>query len=138
MKMILAVVISFISFSSLAQTKIKPEEVKDHINDSVEVRGKVYGITYLENAKNSPTLINVGGKYPNQLLTIVIFKNVRDQLGYNPQEEKFVQGVVVAKGKIVLYKDKPQIVISDPRQLSFIYDEEVPASQVPPIEKKDN
>lgn len=136
MKIIFAFALVLISITSIAQTSITPEEAKAHIGDSVEIRGKVFGMTYLENAKNGPTLINLGAKYPNQLLTVVIFKDVKDKLGYNPLEEKYVQGVVVAKGRIVLYKDKPQIVISDPKQISFIYDEEVPASQVPPIEKK--
>lgn len=44
--------------------------------------------------------------------------------------------IVVAKGRIVLYKEKSQIVINDPRQLAFICDEDLPASQIPPIEKK--
>jgi hypothetical protein len=136
MKIVLALLSCFISIASFAQTKIKLEEVNSHIGDSVEVRGKLSDITYLKNAKNSPTFIRVGGKYPNQLLTIVVFDDVRRRLDINLQEEKYAQGVVIANGKLELYKGKPQIVINDPRQLGFIYDEEVPSSEVPPIENK--
>jgi DNA/RNA endonuclease YhcR with UshA esterase domain len=101
----------------------------------VTVKGKIFNVRYLQSAKNTPTFINVGAAFPNQLLTIVIWGEVRKKLGYAPEEKPYANGVAVINGKVELYKGKPQIVISDPSQLRILYDEEVPASQVPPIER---
>ena len=120
-----------------AQTEVKLEEVKNHIGDSVKVRGKIFGVRYLKNAKNTPTFINLGAAYPNQLLTVVIWGDVRNMLGYKP-EEQFAKGFATVYGKIESYKGKLQILIKNPEQLLILHDEEVPADQIPPIEKKDN
>jgi DNA/RNA endonuclease YhcR with UshA esterase domain len=134
----LSILLLFFIFasSSYAQREIKLDELKDHIGDSVKVRGKVYGIRYLQNSKNAPTFINVGAMYPNQSLTVVVWDDVRKKLTYDLSDKKFAQGFAVVTGKVELYKDKPQIVIRDSKQLVFIYDEEVPADKIPPIEKK--
>jgi hypothetical protein len=55
---------------TFSQTTIKLEEISKHVGDSVKVCGKVYGIRYLEQSENSLTFINIGGSYPNQLLTV--------------------------------------------------------------------
>jgi len=44
--------------------------------------------------------------------------------------------MAIVTGKVELYQGKPQIVISDPKQLVMMYDEEVPAAELPSIEKK--
>lgn len=136
MKLVILALFSLCFTYSYAQTEVKLEELKDHIGDSVKVKGKISGTRYLEAAKNTPTFINVGGAYPNQLLTIVIWADVRKNLGYDPSDKKNVGGMAVVTGKVELYRDKPQIVITDPSQLQIFIDEEVPASQVPPIQKK--
>lgn len=72
-KILICIAIIFCSKSVLfAQKEIKLEELKDHIGDSVKVQGNVYGVRFLESAKNTPTFINIGAAYPNQLLTVVI------------------------------------------------------------------
>ena len=135
MKYILLPFVAIIfSMFTYAQKEIKLEEVKDHVGDSITVKGKIFGIKYFENAKNQPTLINVGAAYPNQLLTIVIYGDVRKKLTYDISDKKYSQGMAIVTGKVELFKDKPQIVINDPSQLSFIIDEEVPKSQIPPIQ----
>lgn len=136
MKVLFFLLLIVLSTRLYAQNEIKLEELKDHIGDSVKVKGKIYGVRYLGTAKNTPTFINVGAAYPNQLLTVVIWGDVRKMLGYAPEEKKYAHGVAVVTGKVELYRDKPQIVIKDPKQLLIMYDEEVPASELPPIEKK--
>lgn len=136
MRIALFVLCTLFFTTASAQKEIKLEEAKDHIGDSVKVRGKVYGIRYMESVRNNPTFINLGAAYPNQLLTVVIWGDVKKNLGYNPEEEKYAKGVAVVTGRVESYRDRLQIVIKDPKQLKFIYDEEVPADKVPPIEKK--
>jgi len=101
-----------------AQTSIKLEEVKDHIGDSVRVCGKVEGGRFLESASNTPTLINVGAAFPNQLLTVVIMGEHRSQFTGKPENDWTGKNICVT-GKIVLYKEKPQIVISKAEQVTI-------------------
>ena len=102
--------------------------IANHIGDNITVKGKISGIRYLQSAKNTPTFINVGGAYPNELLTIVIWRNVREKLGYKPEERPYISGVAKVSSKVERFKGKPQVVITDPKQLTILYDEEVPSS----------
>lgn len=136
MKQLLSPFALVLSLSTWAQKEIQLEELSGHIGDSITVKANIYGVRYLETAKNTPTFINVGAAYPNQLLTIVIWGNVRQGLGYAPEEKPQNNGMAVVSGKVELYRGKPQIVITDPKQLRILYDEVVPASQVPQIQQQ--
>jgi micrococcal nuclease len=120
--LIAGVIVSCFSFTTFSQTKIELKDISSHINDSVEVQGKIFGIKYLESAKNSPTFISVGGAYPNQLLTIVIWGDVRKNISVSLDEAKQKGNIAWATGKLESYKGKPQIVISDPKQLDILID----------------
>jgi hypothetical protein len=137
MKLLVLALLSLCFMNSYGQTEVKLEQLKNHVGDTVKVKGKIYGARYLETAKNTPTLINVGGAYPNQLLTIVIWGYVKKEFDYDPGDKKNVGGIAVVTGKVELYKEKPQIVVNDPSQLRIFVDQEVPASQVPPVENND-
>jgi hypothetical protein len=126
MKFLLPLLLTFFSITAQAQKEIKLDEVKDHIGDSVKLSGTITGARYLETAKNAPTFINLGGAYPYQLLTIVIWSDVRKKMGYDPSDKKNEGGLAVVTGKLELYKDKPQIVITNPSQLRIIVEEIVP------------
>lgn len=116
MKKIYHCLLAFIITSAVnAQTSIKLEDVSKHIGDSVIVCGKVDDMRYFESSKNSPTFLNIGGKYPNQLLTVVIWGDVRKQFKTSPDELKGKQ--VCLTGRIILYKDRPEIIIGQPEQL---------------------
>ena len=100
------------------QSVIKLDSIKQHIGDSVTVCGKVYGGLYLENAKNSPTLLNIGANYPNQLLTVVIWGDVRKDFTVKPEED-FANKEICITGKVELFKEKAQIVIRNPTQIGL-------------------
>ena len=104
------------AMASFAQTEIKLEDVSKHVGDSVKVCGKIYGGIFLERVKDTPTFLNVGGTYPNNPLTIVIWADVRKTLEEKP-EEFYKDKTVCIFGKITLYKDKPQIVLYNKNQL---------------------
>jgi hypothetical protein len=109
-------VASCISLYGLSQTSIKPEEAINHVGDSVKVCGKIFGGIYLENVKGQPTLLNMGGSYPNAPLTIVIWPDTRAKLAYKP-EEKLKEKEVCVTGRVTLYKEKAQIEIKSSDQL---------------------
>lgn len=138
MKQLLILLAVTLSFAAHAQKEILLEDVSKHIGDSVIIRSKIKGVRYAPSALNAPTFINLGGPYPRQTLTIVIWGEVRKKLGYAPENKPYSEGMANVSGKIELYGGKPEIIISDPKQLVIFYDEEVPASQVPLIEKKGN
>jgi len=116
MKFALLFILSWITISTTAQTEIKLEDVQNHIGDSVRLQAKIYGGKYLKPAKGSPTFLDVGGNYPNAPLTLVIWDHVRKQFQDAP--EKAFKGMqMFITGKLFLYKDKPEIIISSPEQL---------------------
>ena len=112
---LLLLVITGIGYS---QQTIKLEDVSKHVGDSVKVCGKVYGIKWLEQAKGSPTLLNIGAAYPNQLLTVVIWGDVRKKLEKTP-EELFADKEVCVTGRIELYKEKEQVMIRSFEQIAL-------------------
>ncbi|HEX7905842.1 MAG TPA: hypothetical protein VF487_18350 [Chitinophagaceae bacterium] len=112
---ILGVFIGLVSFS---QISIKLEDVSKHTGDSVKVCGKVYGIRYLADTKNSPTFINMGAAFPNQQLTVVIWGDVRGQFETAP-EELFKDKEICVTGRIQLYKEKVQIVVTKKEKISL-------------------
>jgi hypothetical protein len=72
MKYFIISILTLLTFSSFAQKEIKIEDVKDHIGDSVKLTAKIYGGKFIESAQGTPTFLNVGDKYPNAPLTLVI------------------------------------------------------------------
>jgi len=90
--------------------------VASHVGDSVKICSKIYGGKYLEQTKGSPTFLNVGGNYPDAPLTLVIWNDVRKQFKYMPEDILKGKDVCIY-GKIILYKNKPEIVISNPNQI---------------------
>lgn len=117
---VLAFLLLLTSVLSFAQTKISVSEASKHIGDSVQISTQVYGVKYLSNVKGSPTFINLGAAYPNQLLTAVIWQDVRDKMGVEPTEENLKNKTVIVIGKIEMYKGKIQIVIKDPSQFQVV------------------
>ena len=104
------------SLSSQAQKEIPIDSLSSHIGDSVKVCSKIYGGIYLERSNNKPTLLNMGGAYPNNPLTILIWDDVRKQFKDAP-ETYYKDRDVCVFGKVILYKYKPEIIIYDARQI---------------------
>ena len=116
MKNIITTIICFLSLSSFAQTEIKLDDVRNHLGDSIKLMAKIYSGKYLESAKDTPTFLDVGGKYPNAKLTLVILGDARKQFKNAP--ETFYQGKEEwITGKIELFKNKPEMIIYSPNQI---------------------
>jgi DNA/RNA endonuclease YhcR with UshA esterase domain len=98
-----------------AQTSIKLEEVSKHVGDSVTVCGLVADMRYFENSKNKPTLLNIGAKHPDAPLTVVIWENAR--VLFTEKVEDLRNKNICITGRIILYKEKPEIIIDKPEQI---------------------
>jgi hypothetical protein len=115
-KIVLFLAAYLLSITAFAQLAIKPEDAAKHIGEKVTVCGKIYSGKFLENAKKQPTFLNMGDKYPNQPLTIVIWGDLRSKMNYKP-EERYADQQVCVTGVIVLYKEKAQIEVIEEAQL---------------------
>jgi len=102
-------------FSAKAQQKITIEDAAKHEGDSVTICSKVFGGKYLSNA--GVTLLNVGGKYPDALLTLVIKDAARPAFTNKP-EEFYTDKEVCITGKISMFKGKPQIEVYNETAIS--------------------
>jgi micrococcal nuclease len=98
-----------------AQISIKLEDAAKHIGDSVTVCGKVADMRYFENSKNKPTLLNLGAKHPNELLTLVIWEATRAL--FTTKIDDLMDKEICVTGRIILYKEKPEIIIEKPEQI---------------------
>lgn len=116
----------FLCVNSYAQQSIELQNVRDHVGDSVKLKALIYGGKYLQNVKGSPTFLNVGGQYPNELLTLVIWNNTRREFIQAP-EDIYNHKMAWITGKVILYKDRPEIVISNPDQIKEVI--EAPAQK---------
>lgn len=80
-----------------------------NVGKTVTICEQVYNVR----STDKITQINLGGKFPNNPLTIIVFAK-----DYSKFKESFFENLnnknVCVKGTIELYKDKAQIVISDP------------------------
>jgi hypothetical protein len=90
--------------------EIKLNEVGQHIGELVSVRGEV------KDEKQVPgmLLLNLGAAYPNQTLTVVLKGTAIDTY------KKYNSKDITARGKIIIYKDKPEIIINNVVDLTIM------------------
>jgi hypothetical protein len=88
---------------------VKLEEAKNHIGKTVIVSGKVFSSRDI----GSMVLVNLGGAYPNQLLTVALKGKAKD-LGTQIEGK-----VVTVEGEIIDYKGKPEIIIADTAKIKL-------------------
>ncbi|MFN8282428.1 MAG: DNA/RNA non-specific endonuclease [Chitinophagales bacterium] len=99
--------------------KINSTQAKDFIGKEKCVCGKVVSTKFVENGKTNPTYINLDKKYPEQVFTLMIFGQDRENFSYKPEE--FLQGKTICiKGKIGEYKGTPQIIANKEKQIEII------------------
>jgi hypothetical protein len=73
------------------------------------------GTRYLDSSEKRPTFLNFDKPYPNHTFTSVIFGADREKFG--KPEETYLQKDVCVSGKIEDFNGKPQIVLTDPKQI---------------------
>ena len=113
MKNILIIVFCLTAFDCFAQKEIKVEDAKNHVGETVRICTKIYGGKYFE--RDTLTLLNAGGFYPDAPLTIVIRGGARKE--FNKPEEHYKGAEVCVTGKIEMFKNKPQIEVTSKTQL---------------------
>ena len=116
MKLILALLFTLSISIGYSQKVIPVEEVAKHEGEYVKICTKIYGTKYLETAKGTPTFLNAGAKYPNNPLTIVIWGDKRGNFKNKPEEYYDNKNICVT-GKIIMFKEKPEIVVEKEEEM---------------------
>ena len=96
-----------------AQT-ISAPDAKNHVGEKATVCGKVAGERTATGSKGEPTFVNLDASYPNQIFTILIWGEDRQNAGDLPSEGSRI----CATGMIQQYRGVPEIVVKSKTQLS--------------------
>ena len=111
---ILLILMLLNSGSNSAQHKISPAKAKSNIGKEVIVSGKIEQVVKT-GAGNY--FFNMGGKFPHNKFTAVIFKSDAKKFGrLNTYEGKNVE----ISGKIKEYEGKPEIILNSKDQIKII------------------
>ena len=102
--------------SSASATDLRPEDAASHIGETGTVCGVVASAKFEADARAQPTLLDLGKSYPHAVFTAVIYGDHRSKLG--TPETSFRGKRVCATGQISDYHGKPEIVLTDPSQLT--------------------
>ena len=94
---------------------INVNEAINNIGKKVTVCAKVYNVR----STDAITQINIGAKYPNTPLTIVIFGKSYENFKASP-EELYKDKNICVKGTITEYKGKAQIVVEQPEDIETL------------------
>lgn len=116
-KSIFFIIIILIHASAFSQVKTTDQEAARYIGQTVTVCGKIYSGRYLESSSTQPTLLNMGGFFPNHTLTVLINKETRKNFPNKP-EDYYVNKNVCITGMVIDYKGKPEISVTDAAAIS--------------------
>lgn len=104
------------AFKCFSQTKIEAKDAAKHLNETVTICDKIADGKYFGNSQT--TLLNVGGVHPNELLTLVIKGDDRKKFSDDP-EKLFTNKKVCITGKVIDFKGRPEIVITEASQITI-------------------
>jgi hypothetical protein len=106
-------------FPVSAQSTIALQDAPKHIGEKETVCGQVFGGKWLQQSNQQPTLLDMGARYPNQMLTLVIWAEDRKKFSH-PPETLYLNKQICVTGEIKNYKGKPEIMITDPAQIKVV------------------
>ena len=101
--------------AALDQT-LTATQAADHLGEQATVCGKVATARYAAAARGKPTFLNLDAPYPKAIFTVVIWGEDREKFG--APEIKFRDRIICVSGRISSYRGEPQIVVTDPRQVT--------------------
>jgi hypothetical protein len=95
---------------------LRPEDAASHIGETATVCGVAASAKFEAHARAQPTLLDLGKSYPQAVFTAVIYGDHRSKFG-TPETSLHGKHVCVT-GQISDYHGKPEIVLTDPSQLT--------------------
>jgi hypothetical protein len=108
-----AIILAIVGTFSVAQhaAEYSASETAKHIGESAVVTDKVSGV---HQSGKGNIFLNMGGIYPNQAFTAFIPSSAASAFSNAKEYDGQTMSVT---GKIVLYKGKPEIVVTSPSQI---------------------
>lgn len=94
-------------------------EAANHLGEVNEVCGFCISVTYENDKKGSPAVLDFEKKYPEQVFSIIIY-NYNLKKFNKSLEELFLNKAVCVKGEIDAIKGIPFIVVSEPAQIKIM------------------
>ena len=98
-----------------AADTIPAAQAAAHMNETGTVCGKVVGTRYLDNSERKITFLNFDKAYPETPFTAII--NGEDRAKFGKPEEKYLNKELCVTGKIIEYNKKPEIVLTELKQV---------------------
>jgi len=102
--------------TSAGAVDLRPEDAVRHIGETATVCGVVASAKFEANAKSQPTLLDLGKSNPHAVFSAVIYGDHRSKFG-TPETSLRGKRICVT-GQISDYRGKPEIVLTDPSQLT--------------------
>jgi len=123
-KLIIAILLAFSLLKLGAQetntnapARIPASQAKDHIGSEATVFGKVSEVNVAERLIR----INFDRPFPDQTFTAVIFSSKTNLF---PEVSKLKEKTVEVSGKIAVFRDRPQIILTTTNQLVSVKSQE--------------
>jgi DNA/RNA endonuclease YhcR with UshA esterase domain len=98
---------------ALAET-IPPSEAQAHVGQTATVEGIVSEVHHATSGR--ATFIDMGGRYPNNVFTAVIFA---DDAPKFPDVDSLQGKTIDITGTIKLYNKRPEIILNDAEQIKI-------------------
>ena len=102
---------------SYAADPISPADAANYIGRQATVCGIVANAKYVTTTRGTPTFLNLDKPYPNHIFTVVIWGSDRERFSYRP--ETLSGSRICVSGRIIQYRGKPEIIASDPQQITI-------------------
>jgi|ERR1041385_2456601 hypothetical protein len=102
-------------FSAVA-AELNPEDASKHIGETATVCGVVASARFLSATRSKPTLLNLGKPYPDKVFTATIFGD--DRVKFGTPEKTLLNKRICVSGAIKEFRGVPEIILSDPHQLT--------------------
>jgi len=95
---------------------ITSKEVKTHVGDSLIIKGFVADIFLSDKV----AYLNFENKFPKNIFSCAIFSGRFEEFG---DLSRFKNKIVEVSGKILTYKNKPQVILNSKDQIKIVSDE---------------
>ena len=101
---------------SFSQT-VPLDSVTSYVGKKITVCSKVQS-TFVAKGEKKTTYLSFGNKFPNAIFTAVIFEGDLAKFKYTPSEYLKDKTICIT-GKVSIYKDKPQMIISSEDEIKI-------------------
>lgn len=112
----LTIIVALFAFKASAQNVIATKDAAKHIGETVTIYDKVFSAKLI--SPSNMTFLDLGGYHPNELITVVIKGADRSKFKGAPEDYYKGRNVSVT-GTAIDYKGKPEIVVTDPKQIKL-------------------